>query len=139
MITATLEVISAITKGYRPQTNWCQPLKKLSKPLQGDFGLLKSDHSHFKSFSAATKVILATNNLMSAPKKVISVTTKVNLTTKDAITVTLKIISATTKVILATNKLILVTEEVMKVTLKVISAPTKVILVTNNHISAHKK
>ena len=42
-------------------------------------------------------MILATNNLMSAPEKVISVTAEVNLTIKYAITVTLKIISATTK------------------------------------------
>ena len=92
-----------------PQTNWCQPLKKISKPLQSD--LWRSDHSHFNSFSTATKVILATNNLMSAPEKMISVTAEVNLTIKYAITVTLKIISATTKVILAINKLVLVTAE----------------------------
>ena len=64
-------------------------------------------------------MILATNNLMSAPKNVISVTATVNLSTKDAITVTLKNISATT------NKLILVTEEVMTATLKSYLSPYK--------------
>ena len=39
------------------------------------------------TFKVISAVILATNNLMSAPKNLISVTTKVTLTTKDAITV----------------------------------------------------
>ena len=73
-------VISAITEEILGTNKLVSATEKLSKPLQSDIG-------HFKSFSAATKVILATNNLMSAPKTVISVTEKVNLTTKNAITV----------------------------------------------------
>ena len=67
-----------------------------------------------KVISAATNVILATNNFMSAHKKVISVTTKGY---KGAITTTLKVISATTKVNLAINKMILSTEGVISATL----------------------
>ena len=50
---------------------------------------------------------------------------KVILTTEEVITATLKMISATTKVILAT-------EEVTTATLKVISVTTKVILTTED-------
>ena len=45
-----------------------------------------------KAISAATKVILVTNNLMSAPKNVNSDTASVILITKEAITVLLKVI-----------------------------------------------
>ena len=94
-----------------PQTNWCQPLKKISKPLQSDLGS--------EEVITATLIVSQPPQKWSWPltflcqplKKVISVTAEVNLTIKYAITVTLKIISATTKVILASSKLVLVTAE----------------------------
>ena len=49
VITATLNVISAITKVNLALKYWCHN-KKLSKPLQSDFGDWRSDHSHFKSY-----------------------------------------------------------------------------------------
>ena len=54
---------------------------------------------------------------------------KVILTTEEVITAIFKVISTTTKIILAT-------EEVNTATLKVISATTKVILVTDEKITA---
>ena len=47
------------------------------------------------------------------PKKVISATTKVILTTEEVITAILKVISATTKVILASEEVITATLKIM--------------------------
>ena len=38
MTTATLKVISATTNVILATNNWCQPLIKLSKPLQRELG-----------------------------------------------------------------------------------------------------
>ena len=51
--------------------------------------------SSLKIISTTTKMILATNTLMSATWKVILVSTKLSLTTEDEITGTLKVILAT--------------------------------------------
>ena len=56
--------------------------------------------SHF------SKVILTTEEVITAIFKVISATTNVILATKEVITATLKVISVTTKVILATEEVI---------------------------------
>ena len=85
----------------------------------------------FNVISAATEIILATDNPTSAPRKVISVTTEVILITREAITATYILISADTK-------LILTSEEVITATLKVSSVATEVLLATNKLLSAPK-
>ena len=61
--------------------------------------------SHWKSYLSQHKVILNTEEVITATLKNIETITKVILTTKEVITANLKVISATTKVILATNKM----------------------------------
>ena len=74
---------------------------------------------------ATNKLILSTEEVITATLKVISATTKVILATEEVIITTLKVISATTKVILAT-------EEVTTATLKVLSAIAKVLFVCDH-------
>ena len=83
----------------------------------------------FKVISATTKVILATEEVIIATLNVISATTKVILATAEVITTPLKVTSTTTKAILAT-------EEVNTATLTVFSSTTNVILATDEVIPA---
>ena len=69
-----------------------------------------------------SKVILTTEEVITAIFKVISATTKVILVTEEVIIATLNVISATTKVILATEEVIITTLNVISATTKVISA-----------------
>ena len=101
-----------------PLTNWCQPLKKLSKLLQSDLGHRRSNHIHFKNY--LIRFQNDHDHRRSNYNHFESYLShhKVILTTEEKITVTLKVFSATTKVILASKELITVTLQIMSATAK---------------------